>query len=512
MSDVEIQFFDTKEQSKRKFEPLISGKVGLYVCGVTVYDLCHLGHARSQVAFDVIQRTLRKLDFDLTYVRNFTDVDDKIIKRANSENSSWKEVADRYIEAFYRDMDALGIQRPEYEPRVSRHIKEIIDSVKEIIANGYGYEVDGDVYFSVEDCPWYGELSGRKLEEMEAGARVEVDPRKRHPMDFALWKSAKPGEPYWDSPWGKGRPGWHIECSVMSTHYLGPDFDIHGGGQDLIFPHHENERAQALAHRPGSQFARYWIHNGFVNIGGEKMAKSLGNFFTIRELLQRYTGEALRHYLLSTHYRKPINFEVRVDASPEEKEHLSAEELRNRTKFPGLDEAAKRVHYYHDTMSKLRLALRKYTPPKKNPPELFKKEAIIDNTKLFWQSITDDFNTPAALGSLSPLLKLANDLLCDAKNPRNRYTLYRIKEQLEEFSEVLGIMEKDPEEYLEEEKICCVRQLDLDLDEIEKLIRERAEARARKDWKRADQIRDILKAKGIVLCDGPEGTSWYVEM
>ncbi len=511
MKEVELHLFDTKAQSKKKFQPLREDGVGLYVCGVTVYDLCHLGHARSQVAFDVVQRTLRELGFNLTYVRNFTDVDDKIIRRANSEGVSWKEIADRYIEAFYRDMDRLDIQRPEIEPRVSEHIPQIIESIQAIIANGYGYVVDGDVYFSVEDCDWYGELSGRKLEEMEAGARVEVDPRKKHPMDFALWKSAKPGEPYWESPWGKGRPGWHIECSVMSTHYLGPDFDIHGGGRDLIFPHHENERAQALAHRPDSHFAHYWMHNGFVNIGGEKMAKSLGNFFTISELLQRFTGEALRQYLLSTHYRKPINFEVQLDIEEGEKDQLSAEELRERTKFPGLDEAAKRVHYYYDTLSKIRDALRKYKPPKKEP-ELYQKELIIESQRQFWQAMSDDFNTPAALASLSPLLKLSNDLVCQPSHPRVKATLKVLKDWFEEVSKVLGLMGKEPEEYLEEEKVCCVRQIGLDIGEIEKLIQERAEARARKDWKKADQIRDLLREKGVVVCDSPQGTTWYIDM
>ncbi len=308
MKGTELQVFDTMKQAKCRLQTLEEGKVSMYACGITVYDLCHVGHARQQVAFDVIQRTLRALGYDVTYVRNFTDVDDKIIKRAREEGIDWKELTERNIAYFYRDMDALGIQRPEHEPKVSEHIDDIIESIEQIIANGHGYEVEGDVYFSVESCPSYGALSGRKLEDMEAGARVEVNERKRNPMDFALWKGAKPGEPHWPSPWGQGRPGWHIECSVMSTLYLGPDFDIHGGGRDLIFPHHENERAQAIAHRPNSQFARYWMHNGLVRIGDEKMSKSLNNFMTIRDVLAHYSGEEIRTFIIGSHYRSPLNY------------------------------------------------------------------------------------------------------------------------------------------------------------------------------------------------------------
>src|SRR5512138_466703 len=302
-----LKLYNTLTGTKEEFVPLEPGKVKMYVCGVTVYDNCHIGHARANVAFDVVYRYLRTSGFDVTYVRNYTDIDDKIINRANKEGVPYNVISERYIKTFDEDMARLGLALPTHQPRATEHVDDIIRLVQTLIDRGHAYQSGGDVYFSVETFPSYLKLSKRTLEEMQAGARVEVGELKRNPMDFALWKEAKPGEPFWESPWGKGRPGWHIECSAMSSCLLGETFDIHGGGRDLIFPHHENEIAQSEA-ATGKPFVRYWLHNGFVNINAEKMSKSLGNFFTIREVLDRYDSEVLRFFLLSAHYRSPIDF------------------------------------------------------------------------------------------------------------------------------------------------------------------------------------------------------------
>jgi cysteinyl-tRNA synthetase len=306
---VSLKIYNTLTKKKEEFAPLRAGQVSMYVCGVTVYDRGHIGHARAAVVFDIIYRFLRSLGFSVTYVRNYTDVDDKIIHRAAREGVSTREIAERYIREYEQDMEDLGVERPTHEPKATENILQIIDLVKKLVDKGFAYAADGDVYFAVEKFPGYGRLSGRDLEEMRAGARVEVDERKRNPLDFALWKASKPGEPEWDSPWGKGRPGWHIECSAMSQRYLGETFDIHGGGKDLIFPHHENEIAQSEA-ASGKPFVRFWVHNGFVNIDQEKMSKSLGNILAIRDLLKEHHPEALRLFLLSNHYRSPVDFSL----------------------------------------------------------------------------------------------------------------------------------------------------------------------------------------------------------
>lgn len=302
-----LRVYNTLTSGKEEFVPLRPGKVGMYVCGVTVYDYSHIGHARANVVFDVICRYLRFLGYDVTYVRNYTDIDDKIINRANADGVPYNVISERFITEFDHDMAQLGLELPTFQPKATEHVADIIDLVARLIDKGHAYAAGGDVYFCVEKFATYLKLSGRNLEEMQAGARIEVDEKKRHPMDFALWKEAKPGEPFWESPWGKGRPGWHIECSAMSIRYLGETFDIHGGGKDLIFPHHENEIAQSEA-ATGRPFVRYWLHNGFVNINAEKMSKSLGNFFTIREVLERYDSEVLRFFLISAHYRSPLDF------------------------------------------------------------------------------------------------------------------------------------------------------------------------------------------------------------
>ena len=308
-----LRVHNTLTGSKEPFEPLVPGKVRMYVCGVTVYDYCHIGHARSALVFDVLRRYLEYSGFVVEFAKNFTDVDDKIIKRANEQGVSCEHVTTTYINAYYEDMEKLGVRRATLEPRATEHIADIVRLVDTLLAKGMAYRVDGDVYFQVDRYPAYGRLSKRNLDDLQAGARVDVDERKRHPMDFALWKGSRPGEPSWDSPWGPGRPGWHIECSAMAMRHLGETFDIHGGGMDLIFPHHENEIAQSCG-ATGKEFARYWVHNGFVQINQEKMSKSLGNFFTIREIFQKsewsdtVTGEMLRYFLLSTHYRSPLDF------------------------------------------------------------------------------------------------------------------------------------------------------------------------------------------------------------
>ncbi|HHY92715.1 MAG TPA: cysteine--tRNA ligase, partial [Firmicutes bacterium] len=301
--------YNTLTRRKEEFQPREPGKVGIYVCGVTPYNFCHVGNARPYLVWDVFRRYFTYKGFSVRYIQNFTDVDDKIINKAREEGVSALAVADRYIKEYFTDMDALGIQRADVYPRVTDHIPDIIRVVEGLVKSGHAYVLDGDVYYSVESFPAYGKLSGRSLEELKAGARIEVNENKRHPMDFALWKASKEGEPAWDSPWGPGRPGWHIECSVMALKYLGEGFDFHGGGSDLIFPHHENEIAQSEAYT-GTPFARYWVHNGFVNMGGEKMAKSVGNVVRVREVLERFPGAALRYYMLSTHYRSPIDFSL----------------------------------------------------------------------------------------------------------------------------------------------------------------------------------------------------------
>ncbi len=302
-----LRVYNTLSGEKEVFVPLKPGRAGMYVCGVTVYDFCHIGHARANVVFDVIYRYLRYAGYDVTYVRNYTDIDDKIINRANQEGVDYRTISDRYIQAFDEDMERLGLAKPTVEPKATDHIGGIIAIIETLISKGHAYESEGDVYYAVETFPDYLKLSKRNLDEMKAGARVEVGDKKRHPMDFALWKDSKPGEPWWQSPWGKGRPGWHIECSAMSMEFLGATFDFHGGGKDLIFPHHENEIAQSEAAN-GCQFVRYWLHNGFVNINSEKMSKSLGNFFTIRQVLEKFDPETLRFFILSAHYRSPIDF------------------------------------------------------------------------------------------------------------------------------------------------------------------------------------------------------------
>ena len=442
----------------------------MYVCGVTVYDSAHLGHCRFLITFDVIYRYLRFLGFDVTYVRNFTDVDDKIIKRANEEQVSWETITQRYIGEFHQDGEALGLLAPSVEPLATQHIAEIIDIIEQLEAKELAYRIDGDVYYSVAGFPSYGKLSRKNIDELEAGARVEVDERKRSPLDFALWKSSKPGEPTWDSPWGPGRPGWHIECSAMSTKYLGQPFDIHGGGRDLIFPHHENEIAQSEG-AYAEPLARFWLHNGFLNINQEKMSKSLGNFFTIREILEEFDAAALRHYFLASHYRSPMDFSKE-----------------------GLSEAARATDRIYETIERL------------DHSTIAREQAVPDSALLesFRQEMDNDFNTPRALALIFDEVRALNRLLDEKKTQG----VEKRGAALRAMCDTLGLLRDG---YFERKKQRFLTKGSLTALRIEELIRQRDRARVEKNWQEADRIRDALGREGIVLEDTAKGTLWKVK-
>jgi len=491
----------------RQREPLVlleSGRVRMYVCGVTVYDLCHMGHARSAVVFDVIYRYLRRAH-QVTYVRNFTDVDDKIIARARREGVAWQEIAERYIEEFNRDMSFLGLVSPTYEPRATEHIKEMQSLIAALVRKGNAYAVRGDVYFSVKSFPGYGKLSGREIGDLRAGARVEIGEKKEDPLDFVLWKSSKPGEPKWDSPWGPGRPGWHIECSAMSWKYLGETFDLHGGGQDLIFPHHENEIAQSESVWE-KQTVRHWIHNGFVDVNQQKMSKSLGNFFTIREVFNQFDRhtllgrEVVRLFLLGTHYRSPLDYSVQA-----------LKESR---------EALDRIYTCLDRTDRF---LERVSSPTSMAVELESEErSVADQVRelssRFWESMEDDFNTPAAIGQIFEIVRVVNRFLSRSLADRpgsSAFVLVEARRALAEAGEVLGILSIPSGEYfrsLPDGTHEPLPSADLNTVLTEKYvggkIAERQEARRRKDWALADQIRSDLLDRGVVLEDTPQGTQW----
>ncbi|MBU1208553.1 MAG: cysteine--tRNA ligase [Proteobacteria bacterium] len=489
-----LRIYNSLTKRKEEFVPLQEGKVKMYVCGVTVYDRCHIGHARAAVVFDVIFRFLRYRGYEVTYVRNYTDVDDKIIKRANQEGLSCQEIAKRYIQEYEEDMEALGLERPTHEPRATENIPQIIDLVKKLVENGFAYSVDGDVYYSVEKFSSYGKLSGRDLDEMRAGARVEVDERKNNPLDFALWKSSKPGEPAWDSPWGRGRPGWHIECSAMSQRYLGESFDIHGGGKDLIFPHHENEIAQSEA-ATGKPFVRFWVHNGFVNIDREKMSKSLGNILALRDLLQDHHPEVLRLFLLSNHYRSPVDFS-----------------------WQNLTEARASLDRFYYALQEIEDFLtqkgesRPATTPE--PPQGAARELgeKISHAKgKFLEALEDDFNTALALGYLHDLNRILNRALGEKtfrQAPAAAALLAAGKNFLLESGKVLGFFQNAPVDYFASQRRKFLKSKGLREEEIIELIAKRVAARQAKDWALADEIRARAGDLGIILEDGPKGTSW----
>jgi len=488
-----LKIYNSLTKKKEEFSPLEEGKVKMYVCGVTVYDRGHVGHARAAVVFDVIFRFLRYRNYEVTYVRNYTDVDDKIIRRANQEGVSCPEIAERYIQEYEEDMRALEVERPTHEPRATENIPQIIALVQKLVDKGFAYPVDGDVYFSVEKFPSYGRLSGRDLEEMRAGARVEVDERKTNPLDFALWKASKPGEPQWDSPWGKGRPGWHIECSAMSQRYLGESFDIHGGGKDLIFPHHENEIAQSEA-ATGKPFVRFWVHNGFVNIEHEKMSKSLGNILAIRDLLREYHPEALRLFLLSNHYRSPVDFSFQN----------MAEARVNLDRFYSLLQAAE------DFLAGRKEAI-PLTPKTLRGVAKEVYETVSTAKEKFLEAIEDDFNTALALGHLHDLTRLLNRVLGDKgfrKDPAAATLLGEGRSWLLESGKILGLFQQSPTEFFNGQRQRYLQAKGLQEKEIQDLVTRREAARKDKDWARADEIRAQAASQGIILEDGPTGTTW----
>jgi len=491
-----MQLYNTLSRRKEVFQPLTPGKVGFYACGVTVYDDCHLGHARSCVVFEVLVRFLRWRGLEVTWVRNYTDIDDKILRRAQELGLSWQEVAARYIASFQEDMAALGVPPAQLEPRATAHIPEMLDLVRRLEDKGFAYQgAGGDVYFRVRRFPGYGKLSGQSPEDLEAGARIEVAPDKEDPLDFVLWKASKPGEPAWDSPWGPGRPGWHLECSAMSMKYLGQTLDLHGGGQDLVFPHHENELAQSEA-ATGRPFARFWLHHGLLTLDQEKMSKSLGNFFTIKEVLARFHPEVVRFFLINAHYRSPLDFS---DAA--------------------LVEAETALLRLYSTLARIQ-ELRQAHPPVPGPaPEDFTPPLLILEELArvrglrgrFAAALADDLNTALALGHLFETVRLVNRLLEDpAPEPAFLAFLGEVQEDLVALGLVLNLLQADPGEMVR-----TLRQKTTDLkistEKIAQLIDDRAQARLQKDWARADAIRQLLAEQDILLEDTPQGTIWRVK-
>ncbi|WP_028768221.1 MULTISPECIES: cysteine--tRNA ligase [Shewanella] len=455
-----LKLYNSLTRQKEQFVPLQPGKVGMYVCGVTIYDLCHIGHGRTFVSFDMIVRYLRYSGYDVNFQRNITDVDDKIIKRANENNESCDDLTERLIAEMHRDFDALNMARPDNEPRATLHMPEIIDMVEKLIARDHAYvAANGDVLFSVSSFPEYGRLSGQNLEQLQAGARVEVEDTKRDPMDFVLWKMSKPGEPTWESPWGPGRPGWHIECSAMNSKHLGNHFDIHGGGSDLQFPHHENEIAQSCcAH--DTPYVNYWMHTGMVMVDKEKMSKSLNNFFTIRDVLGHYDAATVRYFLLSGHYRSQLN-------------------------------------YSEDNLKQARSGLERIYTALKDLDLTVEAAPAEEFVAKFKSAMDDDFNTPEAYSVLFDMVREINRLKATDMQQASALGV-----ALKQLGDVLGILGQDVETFFKGEGN------DDEVAQIEALIAERNRARAEKDWPAADVARDGLNALGVVLEDGPEGTTW----
>ncbi|MZI92774.1 cysteine--tRNA ligase [Vibrio sp. CAIM 722] len=456
-----LKIYNTLTRQKEEFKPIVAGKVGMYVCGVTIYDLCHIGHGRTFVSFDVVSRYLRYSGYDLTFVRNITDIDDKIIKRAAENGESCESLTERLVQEMYNDFDALNIRRPDVEPRATKFIPQIIELVQTLINKGYAYVADnGDVMFEVSKFDEYGRLSRQDLDQLQAGARVDIESAKRSPLDFVVWKMSKPGEPEWDSPWGKGRPGWHIECSAMNSSILGDHFDIHGGGSDLQFPHHENEIAQSCcAH--DSQYVNTWMHSGMVMVDREKMSKSLGNFFTIRDVLEHYDAETVRYFLMSGHYRSQLNY------SEENLKQARASLERLYTALRGLDLTVAPADN-HDYKARFNTAM------------------------------DDDFNTPEAYSVLFDMARDINRLKGEDQAQANS-----LGALMRELADVIGILYQDPEQFLQGEL-----GDDDEAAEIEALIKLRNDSRAAKDWANADMARDKLNEMGVILEDGPEGTTW----
>jgi len=467
-----LKIYNTLTRKKEKFIPIKRGEVGMYICGPTVYNYIHIGNARPFIIFEVVRRFLKFKGYKVRYIQNLTDIDDKMINKARELNISVSELAEKFIQEYFIDADSLNIERADVHPRATEHIAEIIELLKGLEEKGYAYEIDGDVFFDVSKFKNYGKLSGQDIEELKIGARVEVDERKRDAIDFALWKKAKEGEPSWDSPWGKGRPGWHIECSAMSMKYLGKTFDIHAGGSDLIFPHHENEIAQSEANN-NQQYVRYWMHNGYLCLNNQKMSKSLGNIMKVRDIIQKYKGEVIRYFILSAHYRSPLNF--------------SEEQLQ---------QAQNSLQRLNNIIYNVKHLLKqdKFKKSKDKDDELI-LEKRKEGEQQFIKAMDDDFNTPVALSRLFGFAKDVNIYL-NSPSLKNKIILEEIIKFYQDLAgKVLGILKDfDREQSFEQE--------------IKKLIEDREKARKEKNWEKSDKIRDELKRKGVILEDTTEGVRW----
>ncbi len=461
-----MKLYNSMTRKKEEFVPITPGEVKMYVCGPTVYNFFHIGNARPFIVFDILRRYFEYRGFAVKYIQNFTDVDDKIINKANEEGVSSIEISEKYITEYFKDADALGVKRASHHPKVTETMQDIISFIEVLINKGYAYAKEGDVFFDSEAFNGYGKLSGQNIEELDSGSRIDVDSRKKHPSDFVLWKAKKPGEPAWESPWGEGRPGWHIECSVMSTKFLGETIDIHAGGQDLIFPHHENEIAQSEAYS-GKTYVNYWMHNGYININNEKMSKSKGNFFTVREILEEYDAEVVRFFMLSAHYRNPINFSRELIQAAEN----GLERLYN---------AKENLEYFLENAREANY--------------LEGEKTVVDTLAVyrekFIEAMDDDMNTADAIAAIFELVREINiKVTAEASAALDQYAL----DLLGELSDVLGFLGRE--------------KGDIDV-EIEELIERRQEARATKNWAEADKIRDELKERGIVLEDTAQGVKW----
>jgi cysteinyl-tRNA synthetase len=480
-----LKLFNTFTREKELFEPVEAGKVRFYMCGPTVYDYIHIGNARAFIIFDVLRRYLRFLNYDVLYVMNLTDIDDKIINKAIAEGKDYREITKLFSASFFEDIAALGVERADIHPKATEHIDEIITLIQKLIDNGMAYDVAGDVFYNVKKFKAYGNLSGKKIEDLIAGSRVAVDEKKRNPLDFALWKAAKPNEPSWDSPWGKGRPGWHVECSAMSMKYLGESFDIHAGGTDLIFPHHENEVAQSEG-ASGKRFVKYWLHNGFLKIEGDKMAKSLGNFRTVKQILEKYSGVALRLFFLQKHYRSPIDFTYKgLQAA-------TSASMRLKVFYEKLNKVIGST-----TVSRQKFDEARFTESEKKTLEFLKKMK-----RELLEAMDDDLNTPVALSRLFDFVREVNKLLAkDELSENETHLLYAIEEDIEEINSFLGVFDT----------VVLVGDTDLTNELIALLIDVRKELRTKKEWALADMIRDRLGESGVQLEDAPDGTHWRLD-
>jgi len=498
-----IRLYDSMRRDKVAFEPLVPGQVGMYVCGPTPYAPAHIGHAFSAISFDTIRRSLTFLGYQVRYVRNITDVEDKIINAANKLGEDPMALAARFAADYNRDMAMFGVLAPDVEPKVSTHITEIIDLIKKLVETGTAYESEGDVYYSVEKFPPYGKLSGMSVDDLIRGAsdRELVEKNKRASVDFALWKAAKPGEPFWPSPWGNGRPGWHIECSAMTAAHLGESFDLHGGGKDLIFPHHENEIAQSQGAYGTHTFARHWMHNGFLNFGGVKMSKSLGNVFNCDELAAAVGGEALRFFCVEHHYRSPVDFEVEVVKDEAGKEVG--------VRFRSLEAADRRLEDFYKTLHKIDGIVAQ--------GDGGTGDVLPEATKLVAESreaLADDFNAPIVMSKLHEAKTVANRLIDQGKGvdkEKRKRTLARLAADMRTVGQALGVLANEPSKYLAERRARLVKRCKLDVAKVEQLIKDRVSARGEKNFTRADEIRAELTALGVELHDSPQGTEWSVQ-